>query len=710
MIKYIMLVFTITVGLSSCIFTGNSKTNSSNNKRSKATFSNQLKNESSPYLLQHAYNPVNWYPWGEAALQRAKRENKMLIVSIGYSACHWCHVMERESFEDTSVARLMNEYFISIKVDREERPDIDDIYMTSCHLASGQSCGWPLNALALPDGRPFWAGTYFAKKDWIRILNYFIKMRAEDADKLEGFADKLTQGIQLNENIQPIEEEIVFEREKLNQLFPYFDRAIDYQKGGRIADVKFPMPSNWQYLLEYHHLTKNEKALEAVVTTLDNMARGGIYDQLGGGFARYSTDVDWKVPHFEKMLYDNAQLVSLYSFAYQVTKNPRYKEVVYQTLDFVSREMTSPEGGFYSSIDADSDGEEGKYYVWTYDEIKSILTNEPQFEIFKAYYNITQFGNWEFGKNILYATKSVDAVAKQFNTSTANINRTLSSAREKLLLARNTRTRPGVDDKILTSWNALMLKAYADAARVFNEDRFLNIAINNARFLLKEAKNKDYRLTRNYKDGKAVINGFLDDYALLANSLVSVYQASFDEKWLFEAKGLTDYAVDHFYDDETGLFFYTSDLDPPLITRKKEIGDNVIPSSNSVMARNLEMLGAFFFDEFYLGKSQRMMMAVKQQVIQSDQPYFYANWLRHYISLAKPPYEIAIVGNDYERIKSEIDDHYLPNALLLGGAKEGSLLLLEDKLIEGETIIYVCKDKMCKSPVTSVAAALKLME
>ena len=364
------------------------------------TYTNHLNNESSPYLLQHAHNPVNWYPWGETALKKAKSDSKLMIISVGYSSCHWCHVMEDESFSDTIVANFMNENFISIKVDREERPDVDDIYMTSCQLASGESCGWPLNAIALPDGRPVWAGTYYPKKDWLRILKYFAKLNEEQPDKLEEFAAKLTNGIQLDEELAGTKGEVSFSLDSLVESFDYFDQAVDYDKGGRKSGIKFPMPNNWMFALEYFYMTGNQKARNAAQTTMDNMAKGGIYDHIGGGFSRYSTDIDWKVPHFEKMLYDNAQLVSLYTAGFQISRDELYEDVVTETLDFILKEMTSPEGGFYSSFDADSEGEEGKYYVWTYNEIALVLDNEEHFKVFREYFNITRAGNWEDGKNI----------------------------------------------------------------------------------------------------------------------------------------------------------------------------------------------------------------------------------------------------------------------------------------------------------------------
>jgi uncharacterized protein YyaL (SSP411 family) len=708
--KYIYFFLFLTFSTCSCVETNRTSKSNKNNNSNNFKHTNQLINESSPYLLQHAHNPVNWYPWGEKALKKAKAENKMLIISVGYSACHWCHVMEKESFEDSLVAKVMNDNFISIKVDREERPDIDDIYMTSCHLSSGGNCGWPLNAMALPNGQPFWAGTYFPKDKWLKVMQHFIDLRKNDPKQIEKFAANITEGIKSAEVVEPAKEEVVFDSEKLKPIFKYFDKAIDYNKGGRHGNIKFPMPTNWMYLLEYYSFSKDKKALDGVMTTLEKMAYGGIYDHIGGGFARYSTDADWKVPHFEKMLYDNGQLVSLYSKAFQLTKKPLYKNVVYETLDFIERELTDENGGFYSSLNADSEGEEGKYYVWTYDELSEAINNDAQTELFSYFYNITKTGNWEDGKNIIHINRSYGDVAKKYNTTSKRVKTEITLAKAKLLVARQSRIAPSLDDKILTAWNAIMLKGYVDAYRVFGEQRFLDAAIKNATFLMENATKNGHRLNRNYKGGKSVINAFLDDYGLMSEAFTALYQATFEEKWIIEAKAYTDYALKHFYDDESGVFNYTSDIDPPLIARKKEISDNVIPSSNSVMAKNLYILGSYFFEDQYLKKSDLMMKNVSKQVLESQQPYFFSNWLSLYLMLSKPPYEVAIVGKDCERLRKEIETYYLPNAILLGGAEEGDLILLDGKLVKGETIIYVCQDKICKSPVETVKEALKWIE
>ncbi len=672
-------------------------------------YTNHLVNESSPYLLQHAHNPVDWYPWGEEALAKAKAENKMLIISIGYAACHWCHVMEHESFEDTLVSNLMNEHFVSIKIDREERPDIDDIYMTACQMASGKGCGWPLNAFAFPDGRPVWAGTYFPKKQWIEILEYFVKLRQEEPQKLDKFANDLTSGIQNSGLISLNEGEQSFSPELLDQVTTAFLNTMDKKWGGRLGSPKFPMPNNFEYLLKEYHRTGNQQALDIVNTTLTEVAKGGIYDHLGGGFARYSTDEEWKVPHFEKMLYDNGQLVSMYANAYKVTKDPLYEKVVSQTLEFIKSEMTSKEGGFYSSYDADSEGEEGKFYVWEAEEIDSILQDESLSELFKDYYEVNPVGNWE-NTNILYVRQDAEKVAGKYNLSVEAFQQKMEEAKAKLFAARESRVKPGLDDKILTAWNALMLQGYVDAYQAFGKAEYLDAALTNARFIMEKVKQSDNRLFRNYKDGKTAVNAFLDDYAATSNAFISLYEVTFDEQWLYQAKAFMDYADAHFFNEEASMYYYTSDLDPPLVARKMELEDNVIPSSNSAAARAVYRLGLYFYDEAHLARAKQMMHNIEPQIVDNEFPSFYSNWLQLYLDIVRPPYEVAVMGDDYESLRAGLQANYQPNAIYLGGKTEGTLELLKGKLVEGDNRIYVCQNKVCKLPVQEVEKALALMD
>ncbi|MBE9467463.1 MAG: thioredoxin domain-containing protein [Bacteroidetes bacterium] len=668
----------------------------------KNKFTNQLIHESSPYLLQHAHNPVNWYPWGKKAIDKAKDENKLIIISIGYAACHWCHVMEHESFENEKVARYMNEHFVSIKVDREERPDIDQIYMNAVQLISVRG-GWPLNCITLSDGRPIFGGSYFTSEQWIDMLSEVLIFVKENPDKAEQQAKALTKGVQSSEITFLNTQNSEFSINDLDKVFAVWKNTLDYTQGGHKGAPKFPLPVGYQFLLHYNYLSQNADALKAVTLTLDKMADGGIYDQIGGGFARYSTDEYWKAPHFEKMLYDNAQLVSLYSFAYQKTKNKNYKIIVKETLDFTQRELSSNEGGFYSSLDADSEGEEGKFYVWTQNELKQILGNKADLII--DYYNVKEKGNWENSQNILFKSASDKTIADKYKITKSDLKKQLAKTKKILLKERSKRIAPALDDKIITSWNALMIKAYIDAYNIFDNKKYLDIALQNAIFINTKIKLHDNRLYRNYKNGKASINAFLDDYAFTIAAFISLYQSTFDEKWLQEAKQLTDYTIAHFYDNTSGMFYYTSDVDPKLIARKMEMTDNVIPASNSEMAKNLFILGNYFYSDNYINMSKRMLNNVKKNTVSGGA--YYANWDILMSWFTSPPYEVAILGNEYETIRKKFNKNYLPNVFLSGGKNEGKLSLLEGKLIDGQTTIYVCQDKSCKIPVTEVKEALK---
>lgn len=671
----------------------------------KHPYTNSLIHESSPYLLQHAHNPVNWYPWGKEALDKAKKENKLIIVSIGYAACHWCHVMEYESFEDEEVAKFMNDNFIAIKIDREERPDIDQVYMNAVQLIIGRG-GWPLNCIALADGRPIYGGTYFPKDQWIDMLTQVLNFAKQNPEKLEEQAKSLTEGVKSSELIYANPEKEIFELNDLNTLFSKWKRNIDFSNGGHKGAPKFPIPIGYQFLLHYNYLTNDKDALEAVTITLNKMADGGIYDQIGGGFSRYSVDAHWKVPHFEKMLYDNAQLVSLYSAAFQQSKNPKYKIIVSETLDFIERELTSNEGGFYSSLDADSEGEEGKFYVWTKDEIQKTLGKKADLII--DYYGITEKGNWEKGVNILLKSESDKKIANKYEITVLELSKRVKSAKQRLLKERSKRIRPGLDDKILTSWNALMLKAYVDAYRVFDDNKYLDAALKNAEFILSKVKSDDFRLNRNYKNGKASINGFLDDYAFTISAFIALYQASFDEQYLMIAQKLTAYSIAHFYDINSGMFYYTSTIDPALIARKMEVSDNVIPSSNSEMAKNLFILGQYLYNDDYIEKSKMMLNNMKENAMKGG--VYFANWDILMAWFIQPPFEVAIAGKNFEAKRKEFDTHYLPNTFLSGGKNEGSLSLLKGKLITNQTTIYVCQNKACKLPVLEVKEALKQIQ
>lgn len=701
LISFYIFLFVVTV-TSSC-GQGSHSLNSN-----KYPYTNALIHESSPYLLMHAHNPVNWYPWSKEALAKAKKENKLLIISIGYSSCHWCHVMEKQSYSDTSVAHFMNAHFVSVKVDREERPDIDQIYMNASQLLTG-SGGWPLNAFALPDGKPFYSVTYLPKAQWLDLLHQIVKIYKEQPAKVTEQAEALTRGIR-GQQLMKTTGDTTSERLKSDykHLFDSVKTSIDFKRGGFSGASKFPLPYAWEWLLQYHLLTGNEKSLQAVVTTLDHIAYGGIYDQLGGGFARYSTDQQWRVPHFEKMLYDNGELISLYAHAYQVTHNPLYADVIRQTLEFIKREMTSKDGGFYSSINADSQGEEGRFYVWTAKEIDSLLDKKTA-RLIKSYYHIEGAGNWEDKKNILYRNPAINdtAFAQQHHISINEWRAILQKSKTLLFKVRARRIRPTLDNKILTSWNALMLKGYVNAYRALGEKEYLDAALNNAKFLENNMMQKDGHLWRNYMNGKTDIQGLLDDYALLADAYIALYQVTFDLQWLTKANLLMKYAVEHFQDPKNPLFFYTASNSEALIARRKEIEDNVIPSSNSVMANVLYKLGIYYDHQTYIDEARAMMSQVLTQIPVAV-PYF-SNWAQLLGVVQKGPYEVAIMGSEALQKSLAMQSSYLPTSLFMGGENE-NLPLLENKLMKNKTIIYVCENKVCRRPVTQVSQALKQLK
>ena len=669
------------------------------------TSTNRLAQETSPYLLQHAQNPVDWYPWSEEALEKAKQEDKPIIVSIGYSACHWCHVMEHECFEDAEVAQRMNDHFISIKVDREERPDVDQIYMEAVQMMGVQG-GWPLNVFLTPDQKPFYGGTYFPKAQWMQLLQNITAAYRQERQQLEDSAEQFAQDLSRHElDRYGLAQESTLSREggrrELSSIYQQLAKSFDRQWGGRGKTPKFPMPSQWLFLMRYNFISQNEEARQQIMLTLDKMAYGGIYDQVGGGFARYSVDAHWFAPHFEKMLYDNGQLLTLYAEAYALTQEERYRRVLEETIAFVQRELTSEEGGFYSALDADSEGEEGKFYTWTYDELTSTLDDEADLVI--DYYGATPAGNWENGVNILHQPLSDDAFAQKYDLNPVELADVIEEANRKLLEARSQRIRPGLDDKILASWNGLMLKGLVDAYAVLWDESVLEMALRNAHFLKEKLSNpsQEGALFRTYKNGEARLTGYLDDYAFVIEAFVALYQATFDEEWLTQAHTLLRYTLQHFYDKSDGLFFYTEDSSK-LIARKKELFDNVLPASNSAMARNLYKLGLLLDNSDYTSKAEAMLE--QMLTFLKTEPAYLSNWASLYTEWVTPTAEIAIVGPDYCTISLELNQQYYPNKLLLGTKTKSALPLLEGKdTQERKTTIYVCYDKTCQLPVYTTA-------
>lgn len=674
-------------------------------------YTNKLSEESSPYLLQHAHNPVDWYPWGEEALKKAQNEDKLIIVSIGYSSCHWCHVMERESFENEEIGKLMNEHFICIKVDREERPDVDQIYMDAVQ-AMGMQGGWPLNVFLMPDQKPFYGGTYFQPAQWVRMLQNVHQAFQNQRDKLQESAEQFAQNLSHSEVQRygllegPLNQDKENIPDKLSAIYQKFAANFDSEWGGMNRSPKFPMPSNWQFLSRYYFYSRDETARQHLELTLDKMAMGGIYDQVGGGFARYSVDGRWFAPHFEKMLYDNGQLLSLYAEAFCLTRKPLYERVITESISFVKREMTSPEGGFYSALDADSEGEEGKFYVWPYEEFRETLGDTA--EMMADYFQLSQEGNWEKSYNILFLAQQDEAFAQKYDLSLPDFRNLLKESQQKLLEKRSSRIRPGLDDKIIASWNGLMLKGLVDSYAALQHTSILEIALRNAHFIVDKLMRKQgerVSLYRTYKDGKARLDAYLEDYAFVVDAFIGLYQVTFDEGWLEHAHLLTQYALDHFYDEEEGFFYYTGSSSQ-LIARKKELFDNVIPASNSAMARNLYRLSFLLDEPSYEEKATQMMSRV-EKLLDTD-PAYLSNWACLYTDMHLPTAELVLVGPEARKMSQPLHQQYYPNRLVLGTTTSSELpLLKERKALDNKTTIYVCFDKSCQLPVHEVDEALK---
>ena len=666
---------------------------------------NRLIHESSPYLLQHAYNPVDWYPWSDEALEKAAIEDKPILISIGYSACHWCHVMERESFENDRIAGFLNTHFISIKVDREERPDVDQLYMDAV-LAMGVQGGWPLNVFLTPEQKPFFGGTYFPPQSFYDILNNVNTAFQSKREKLNLSAEELANHLSKSDVVKygllasiPNSGESQL-TESMRLMAPKFDLT----SGGFNKAPKFPMPSIWKYILRYGHFFEEEPFIDHVIFTLQKMARGGIYDHLGGGFARYSVDDKWFVPHFEKMLYDNGQLLSLYSEAYLFTGNPEFAGILKETAGFLAREMLSPEGGFYSALDADSEGVEGKFYTWQEEEFRKVAGKEPDF--WTDYFGLKKDGNWENGLNILTNHKSIGPISEKFNCTAAQASKMLFNLKKDLLEVRSERVRPALDDKILAGWNGIALSGLIDAGQALEDNDLLSLALKNARYLLKHHIHEGC-LSRTSSQYNRSIPGCLEDYAFVIQAFIKLYQVLFDESWLKRVKELLDYTIDNFFDSREGFFFYTDKNARPLIASRKELLDNVIPASNSVMAENLFLSGLIFDEEDYTQKATEMTNHMKKLLF--AEPEYAANWGSVFLMLNQPFAEIAIIGTDYKEIRDRINKKYHPNKLFCGAKSTSELPLLKGRKNRDRNTIYVCYDKSCKVPVNTAQEALKLL-
>ncbi len=664
---------------------------------------NELSKSTSPYLLQHAKNPVHWKEWSQDALDQALKEDKPILVSIGYSSCHWCHVMEKESFEDTAVARIMNANFINIKVDREERPDVDQVYMDAVQTMGLQG-GWPLNVFLTPDQKPFYGGTYFPRQGWVNLLGSITEAFENNRGKINESAEAFTENLQRNESVKYKLEgsEYRFAAEERDTSYQRLSRKFDLVHGGVQKSPKFPMPAVWQYLAVYQKSASSEEALSHLEFTLEKIADGGIYDHVGGGFARYSTDEEWHVPHFEKMLYDNGQLLSLYANGYKLTKNEKFRRVILETVAWMKKEMLDDSGGFYAALDADSEGVEGKFYVWSQDELKA-LAMDGHFELLQAYYDISENGNWE-GNNVLRVVEDETALMKQFSLSESQFTKIIEQFKSKAYELRAKRVRPGLDNKLIAGWNGLALTGLLEAFQALQDSSVLALAERNAHFI-KDQLTKDGLLTR-FPDKS--MEGFLEDYAAVIQAFIKYYETTLDQEFLELAKLLLLRAEEQFYDETENLYYFTSKGAQDLIARKKELFDNVIPSSNSIMAWNLVHLGTHFYDDALVQKGKSMSAQVKHLVLQ--EPEYMSNWALLAMELSQPFAEIVIVGPDSKRLVNEFNQRFIPNKIITASEQPQEAAPFTAKtLMDEKTTIYVCYDKACQRPVTTVADALNLL-
>lgn len=671
---------------------------------------NRLALETSPYLLQHAHNPVDWYPWGEEALAKAREENKPILVSIGYSACHWCHVMERESFENETTARYMNQHFVNIKIDREERPDLDQIYMDAVQALTG-SGGWPLNVFLTPEAKPFYGGTYFPpsrafnRASWMETLEAIVTLFKERRQEVEEQAEKMTNHIVAGNNLglnEQSPDELV--PADANNIAANILKHADTNWGGFGGAPKFPQTQSIQYLLRYHHFTADEKAREQALLSLDKMIAGGIYDQLGGGFARYATDTEWLVPHFEKMLYDNALIISAICEAYQLEKNEKYLEVITETLAFIKNELTDVSGGFYAALDADSEGVEGKFYVWNYDEVQKLLG--PDADLFCQYYDITPGGNWEH-QSILRVLTPLETFARQHSIEIKELQRLIEKGKHILLKERANRVRPGLDDKIILGWNALMNVAYSKAYQATGKEEYLIQAKINMQFIWQNFRAADGTFSHTWKKGQAKFPAFLDDYAYLIQALLQLYQVTTELQFLERAHTLCHIVVNNFSDSDHLYFYYTHRQQTDVILRKKEMYDGATPSGNSIMALNLLHLSIFFDNRGFKERSFRMVSGFNNTI--TAYPTSFSSWAGVLLQWVYQPLEIVILGKNYKTALSELQQAYLPHQLVMAADQgDDAYPMLAGKKADKEKIFYLCQNFSCSNPVYTVGELLYL--
>lgn len=662
---------------------------------------NRLHLESSPYLLQHAHDPVDWHPWGEEAFTKAREEGKLVLVSVGYSSCHWCHVMEHESFEDPELAALLNTYFVPIKVDREERPDVDHVYMNAVQLMTRHG-GWPLNCFTLPDGRPIHGGTYFKPDQWRQVLEGLARTWREDPARVLEYAERLAAGVRASDLIRPTPAPDRFDRELVRRLTSRIEEQFDRVFGGTDRVPKFPLPGMYEYLLQVGSLIQDPDLLAQVRLTLDKMEQGGIFDQVGGGFARYSVDARWKVPHFEKMLYDNAQLLQLYAKAYQAFGEPAYRRTVERLITFLDREMIGPEGSFQSAIDADSQGEEGRFYVWTAEELGAVLGEEAP--LAKAYYCVDERGYWEHGRHILLRDGHDRDFAERQGMTLAALHERIDRIDSRLLEARARRIRPATDHKVLTAWNAMTVTALCHAADALGDPSVLARAQRTMDTLLRRCARPEGGLWRTWTAGRAAIPGFLDDHAHAVEALVTLYQTDLQERWLDKARELTEHVLAHYQDPASGLFWSTSDQAHELISRPMDVFDSVTPAANSTMARALDTLGRLTGVDRYITIATRQLGTILPRI--PEHPSGHTNWGMLLLARTYPLPTIAISGPEAITMRQELGRHYIPQRIIVGTTGTSALPDLVDRPAGSRTLVHVCEDHTCQLPVASIAEAL----
>ena len=660
--------------------------------------SNQLKNETSLYLKQHAENPVNWQRWSNTIFNFSGELNKLVIVSIGYSSCHWCHVMEDETFTDDTIAKLMNDNFINVKVDREENPDVDQAYMTASQLMTGMG-GWPLNVITLPDGSPVYAGTYHTKEQWSDILNRIIRLKETNYEGLEEIANNVKSGVIDINTITKKNEVSEFDKDFLSRNTKIWSDKWDADNGGDIAQQKFISPSKYQYLINYGSIYKDEQILNHVKKTLDIISNSGIIDIVEGGFYRYTVDSEWKIPHFEKMLYDQAQMISLYSNAYKLFKTSEYKDLVYQTINFINNEMNSSDNLYYAAMDADTDGEEGKYYSFNLNEIE--LISGDQINLFNSYFNIDLDKPWDNNKFLLIPKRDLKSWLGSNSLNEDEFLKMKERWISEILKIRSKRTKPRIDDKTIISWNALSIIGLIDAYEAFKDDLLLTQAKDKFDILLKMGY-KNNMLVHTFKD-RQYQDGVLEDYAFLSKAAMRLFQTTGDEFYFNKSKEIIDDSIKYFKDEESDLLLYTTNKD--LFTKIVSIDDGVIPSPNSIIAEQLFNIGHVIFDDYYLDQSNKMVSSVKEIIDGSIN--FYSVWANNILNRVELFYEIAVIGSDSDSKTKLISEQLLPNVILVQSNTESNLPLFVDRFFEDETYIYVCQNKTCQRPETSIKLALE---